>query len=164
MNTKEEEKREAMNMLPICSHERRNGEGRRRGKLTKFRSRGRGRREQEDDVLDFSWDAFNPHLQGEKWRRRKKKKLQQLQWRKGRMVGLGLGFKMRVGGEKSKMPLWVKWEKINYLRDFGASNHDEPRTKDDERDEIFPTSSNSAKTELFEKIPNFPINHNLTPY
>ena len=52
MNIKEEEKREAMNMLPICSHEKRNGEGRRRGKLTKFRSRGRGRREEEDGVLD----------------------------------------------------------------------------------------------------------------
>ncbi|XXG77487.1 hypothetical protein AAC387_Pa08g1633 [Persea americana] len=53
MNTKKEEKREAINMLPICSHEKRNGEGRRRGKLTKFRSRGRGRREEEDGVLGF---------------------------------------------------------------------------------------------------------------
>ena len=63
MNTKEEEKREVINILPICSHEKRNGERRRRGKLTKFRSRGRGRREEEDGVLGFSWDAFNPHLQ-----------------------------------------------------------------------------------------------------
>ena len=39
-------------------------ERRRRGKLTKFRSRDRGRREEEDGVLGFSWDAFNPHLQG----------------------------------------------------------------------------------------------------
>ena len=38
-------------MLPICSHEERNGEGRRRGKLTKFISRGRGRREEEDGML-----------------------------------------------------------------------------------------------------------------
>ena len=50
-------------MLPICSHEKRNGEGRRRGKLTKFISGGRGRREEEDGVLGFSWEAFNPHLQ-----------------------------------------------------------------------------------------------------
>ena len=164
MNTKEEEKRESINMLPICSHEKRNGEGRRRGKLTKFRSRGRGRREEKDDVLGLSWNAFNPHLQGEKWRRRKKKKLQQLSEKEKRRVGLGLGFKWGLEGKSPKCPFWVKWEKINYLRDFGASNHDEPRTKDDERDEIFPTSPNSAKTELFGKIPNFPINHNLTPY
>ena len=44
-------------------NEMRREEGRRRGKLTKFRSRGRGRREEEDGVLGFSWDAFNPHLQ-----------------------------------------------------------------------------------------------------
>jgi len=66
MNTKEEEKKEAMNKLPIYSHEKRNGEGRRRGKLTKFRSRGRGRREEEDDVLGFSWNASNLHLQEER--------------------------------------------------------------------------------------------------
>ncbi len=71
---------------------------------------------------------------------------------------------MRFGGEKSKMPLLSEMGEIDYLRDFGASNHDEPRTKNDERDEIFPTSPNSAKTGLFGKIPNFPINHNLTPY
>ena len=71
---------------------------------------------------------------------------------------------MRVGGEKSKMPLLSEMRENQLFEDFGASNHDEPRTKDDERDEIFPTSPNSAKTELFGKIPNFPINHNLTPY
>ena len=52
----------------------------------------------------------------------------------------------------------------DYLRDFGTSNCNERRTEIDERDEIFPTNPNSAKTEFFIKISDFPINYNLTPY
>ena len=66
MHTKEEEKKGAMNMLPIDSHEKRNGVGRRRRKLTKFRSRGKGRREEEDDVLGSLGNASNLHLQEER--------------------------------------------------------------------------------------------------
>lgn len=61
-NTKEEEKREAINIQPIHSHKKQNGEGRRRGSLHIFWSRGRGRGEEEDDVLGFSWDASNLHM------------------------------------------------------------------------------------------------------
>ena len=72
-----------MNMLPIYSHEKRNGEGRRRGKLTKFRSRGRRRREEEDDVLGLSWNAFNPHLQEEKWKKEEEEEAPAAAMKKG---------------------------------------------------------------------------------
>ena len=78
----------------------------------------------------------------------KKKKLQHhatlLKWDEMNENSYWSEFKWEVKEEKSKMPSWVNWEKIDYLRDFEAPNRDELRTESDERDRIFPMSPNSV--------------------
>ena len=57
--------------------------------------------------------------------------------------------------EFTKLPLWMGFDIYNYLKAFGAPNHDESRGRINERDETFPTDPNSAKTEFVGKMTQF---------
>ena len=58
--------------------------------------------------------------------------------------------------KKTNLPLSGSGEGIDHLKGFWSSDHDEPRDKNDQHDETFPTNPKSWQLEFSENTLNFP--------